>query len=100
MVLLWAFAGTLKIDLTAVAFLGLGVLLASGVLTLKDIGQQGDVLGTFIWFAILFAISGQLNAMGFMGYLGQRLGARSAAFPGPPPTWSSSSPTSSSTTSS
>jgi DASS family divalent anion:Na+ symporter len=81
MVALWALAGTLKIDLTAVAFLGLGVLLASGVLTLKDIGQQGDVLATFIWFAILFAISGQLNAMGFMGYLGQRLGGALGGLP-------------------
>jgi DASS family divalent anion:Na+ symporter len=74
MVLLWAFAGTLKIDLTAVAFLGLGVLMATSVLTLQDIAKQGDVLGTFIWFSILFALSGQLNALGFMGYLGQRLG--------------------------
>ena len=73
MVVLWGLAGTLKLDLTAVAFLGLGVLLASGVLTLKDIGQQGDVLATFLWFAILFTLSGQLNALGFMGYLGQKL---------------------------
>ena len=75
MVLLWAFAGTLKIDLTAVAFLGLGVLMATAVLTLQDIAKQGDVLATFIWFSILFALSAQLNALGFMGYLGQRLGA-------------------------
>jgi DASS family divalent anion:Na+ symporter len=81
MVVLWALAGTLKIDLTAVAFLGLGILLASGVLTLKDIGQQGDVLATFIWFAILFAISGQLNTLGFMGYLGQRLGGALGGLP-------------------
>ena len=73
MVVLWALAGTLKIDLTAVAFLGLGVLLATGALTLKDIGQQGDVLATFLWFAILYTLSGQLNALGFMGYLGQKL---------------------------
>jgi divalent anion:Na+ symporter, DASS family len=75
MVLLWAFAGTLKIDLTAVAFLGLGVLMATSVLKAEDIAKQGDVLGTFVWFSILFALSGQLNALGFMGYLGQRLGA-------------------------
>jgi len=81
MVLLWGLAGTLKLDLTAVAFLGLGVLLASGVLTLKDIGQQGDVLGTFIWFAILYTLSGQLNALGFMGYLGQRLGGALGGLP-------------------
>jgi len=83
MVVLWGLAGTLKLDLTAVAFLGLGVLLASGVLTLKDIGQQGDVLATFMWFAILYTLSGQLNALGFMGYLGQRLGAALGGLPWP-----------------
>jgi DASS family divalent anion:Na+ symporter len=81
MVLLWGLAGTLKLDLTAVAFLGLGVLLATGVLTLKDIGQQGDVLATFIWFAILYTLSGQLNALGFMGYLGARLGGALGGLP-------------------
>jgi DASS family divalent anion:Na+ symporter len=81
MVVLWGLAGTLKIDLTAVAFVGLGVLLATGVLTLKDIGQQGDVLATFLWFAILYTLSGQLNALGFMGYLGQRLGGALGGLP-------------------
>ena len=83
MVVLWGLAGTLKLDLTAVAFLGLGVLLASSVLTLEDIKQQGDVLGTFIWFAILYTLSGQLNALGFMGYLGQRLGNSLSGLPMP-----------------
>jgi DASS family divalent anion:Na+ symporter len=82
-VVLWGLAGTLKIDLTAVAFLGLGTLLATGVLTLDDIKQQGDVLGTFIWFAILYTLSGQLNALGFMGYLGQRLGLALGGVPRP-----------------
>ena len=81
MVVLWGLAGTLKLDLTAVAFLGLGALLATGVLTLKDIGQQGDVLATFVWFAILYTLSGQLNALGFMGYLGQRLGGALGGLP-------------------
>jgi DASS family divalent anion:Na+ symporter len=73
MVGLWAAAATLGLDSTAVAFLGLGVLLATGVLTLGDIGKEGDVLATFIWFAVLFTLSGQLNELGFMGYLGERL---------------------------
>jgi DASS family divalent anion:Na+ symporter len=81
MVVLWGLAGTLKLDLTAVAFLGLGVLLATGVLTLEDIKQQGDVLATFIWFAILYTLSGQLNTLGFMGYLGQRLGGALGGLP-------------------
>jgi DASS family divalent anion:Na+ symporter len=83
MVVLWALAGTLKLDLTAVAFVGLGILLATGVLTLKDIAQQGDVLATFLWFAILYTLSGQLNALGFMGYLGERLGGSLGGLPWP-----------------
>jgi DASS family divalent anion:Na+ symporter len=86
MVGLWGLAATLKLDSTAVAFLGLGVLLASGVLTIGDIAKEGDVLATFIWFAVLFTLSGQLNELGFMGYLGERLasalGGVSAGFAG------------------
>jgi DASS family divalent anion:Na+ symporter len=73
MVALWAMSSSLGLDSTAVAFLGLGVMLATGVLTLKDISKEGDVLATFIWFAVLFTLSSELNALGFMGYLGQRL---------------------------
>jgi len=73
MVALWALSATLELDSTAVAFLGLGVLLATGVLTLGDIATQGDVLATFIWFAVLFTLSSQLNELGFMGYLGEQL---------------------------
>ncbi len=80
MVALWASAASLGLDSTAVAFLGLGVLLAAGVLTLGDIAKEGDVLATFIWFAVLFTLSGQLNELGFMGYLGERLAAALGGF--------------------
>ena len=73
MVALWGASATLGIDTTAVAFLGLGILLATSVLTLGDIAREGDVLATFIWFAALFTLSDQLNRLGFMEFLGQRL---------------------------
>jgi DASS family divalent anion:Na+ symporter len=69
----WVMAGSLKLSLAAVAFAGLGVLLATNVLTLDDINLQGGTLVTFIWLAVLFALSGQLNELGFMGYVGARL---------------------------
>ena len=81
MVALWAVAGTFGLDSTAVAFLGLGIFLASGVLTLEDIAKEGDVLSTFIWFAVLFTLSDQLNQLGFMGFLGQRLADMLGGFP-------------------
>ena len=46
-------AGTLKLDLTAVAFAGLGALLATSVLTLDDIKKEGGTLETYLWLAVL-----------------------------------------------
>jgi len=71
----WVLAGVLNLDRTAVAFAGLGALLATSVLTLEDFRHEGDTLVTFLWLAVLFALSGQLNEMGFMGYVGERLAA-------------------------
>ena len=73
MVVAWIFAGALKLNLTAVALAGLGTLLATRVLTLDDIYLQGGTLATFLWLAVLFALSGQLNELGFMSYVGERL---------------------------
>jgi len=79
----WVLADTLKINTTSVAFMGFGVLLLSGVLTLDDIAKQGDTLATFLWLAVLFALSGQLNELGFMGYVGERLASRLAGLSWP-----------------
>jgi DASS family divalent anion:Na+ symporter len=75
MVVGWIFADHLKLNVTSIAFAGLGVLLMTNVLTLDDIARQGDTLATFLWLAVLFALSGQLNELGFMSYAGQRLAA-------------------------
>jgi DASS family divalent anion:Na+ symporter len=71
----WIFADALKLNVTSIAFAGLGVLLMTNVLTLDDIAMMGDTLATFLWLAVLFALSGQLNELGFMGYAGGRLAA-------------------------
>jgi len=73
MVVAWVLAGKFGFNLTAVAIAGLGSLLATKVLTLDDINLQGGTLATFLWLAVLFALSGQLNEMGFMGYVGERM---------------------------
>ena len=72
----WVAADYLKLNVTSIAFAGLGVLLLLGVLTLQDIADMGDTLVTFLWLAVLFALSGQLNELGFMGYAGERLAAQ------------------------
>ncbi len=69
----WIAADSLKLNVTSIAFAGLGVLLMTNVLTLDDITMMGDTLATFLWLAVLFALSGQLNELGFMSYAGGRL---------------------------
>jgi DASS family divalent anion:Na+ symporter len=79
----WIFADALGLNVTSIAFAGLGLLLMTNVLTLDDIAGQGDTLATFLWLAILFALSGQLNELGFMGYAGQRLASHMGDLPWP-----------------
>ncbi|HZM00450.1 MAG TPA: DASS family sodium-coupled anion symporter [Planctomycetota bacterium] len=79
----WVTAGTFGLNVTAVAFAGLGVLLSTRVLTLDDIAKQGDTLATFVWLAVLFAMSGQLNELGFMGWAGERLAGQLAGLSWP-----------------
>jgi len=69
----WILGDMLKLNVTSIAFGGLGLLLLANVLTADDIAKQGDTLATFLWLAVLFAMSGQLNELGFMGYAGQRM---------------------------
>ena len=79
----WIFADKLGLNVTSIAFLGLGLLLMAGVLTLNDIASQGDTLTTFLWLAVLFALSGALNELGFMGYAGQILARYMGGFSWP-----------------
>lgn len=74
MVLGWALASPLGLDATAIAFMGLAVLMIGGVFTLGDIKSSGDALETLIWFAILYAISTELDRLGFMQYVGGHMG--------------------------
>jgi DASS family divalent anion:Na+ symporter len=81
MVVLWALAEPFHLDSTAIALLGLSVFLVTGVLTLGDLSGEGDVLVTFLWFAALYSLSAQLNQLGFMGHLGQRLAGTLGGLP-------------------
>jgi DASS family divalent anion:Na+ symporter len=59
-----------EINKTAVAFLGLGVLMLTNIFTMKDLSGEGQALGTLVWFAILYSMSVFLNKFGFMGWIG------------------------------
>jgi len=66
MLILWSLSGIFPIDKTAVAFGGLGILMATRVFGVEDFKSQGEALSTLIWFSILFAMSTELAHLGFM----------------------------------
>ncbi|EKB50618.1 DASS family sodium-coupled anion symporter [Cecembia lonarensis] len=70
LVMAWSLSELFGIDRTATAFLGLGLLLLTGVYTPADIRKEGEALVTMIWFAILFAMSMALYDLGFMSHVG------------------------------
>jgi len=70
MVFLWVMSGTWHLDKTAVAFLGLGVLMVTNIFTVEDMRVEGNALATLIWFSILFSMSVYLDKLGFMGWVG------------------------------
>ncbi len=70
LIIAWALSDILGLDRTAIAFLGLALLLLTGVYTPADIRKEGEALITMIWFAILFSMSMALYNMGFMNYVG------------------------------
>jgi DASS family divalent anion:Na+ symporter len=73
MVGLWVLSGTLGLDKTAIAFLGLGVLMVTNIFTLEDMREEGNALSTLVWFSILFAMSVYLDKLGFMGWVGDHI---------------------------
>ena len=73
MVFLWVMSSGWGLDKTAIAFLGLGILMLTHIFTLEDLRGEGDALGTLIWFAILYTMSKYLNEFGFMGWLGDHI---------------------------
>ncbi|MBN2816719.1 MAG: DASS family sodium-coupled anion symporter [Campylobacterales bacterium] len=73
MVFLWVMSGSCGLDKTAVAFLGLGILMLTNIFTLEDMREEGNALGTLVWFAILFSMSLYLNKLGFMSWLGEHI---------------------------
>ncbi len=83
MVVLWSISSTFNIDKTAIAFLGLTVLMVSKIFTIEDFKGEGSALSTFIWFAILYTLSSFLNKYGFMNFIGEGLASYVTAFSWP-----------------
>ncbi len=81
MLLLWAgvpamiFGDGLAVNATAVAFLGLSVLILTGVLTWDDVLKEKSAWDTIIWFGVLVMMATYLNKLGLVGWFSSSIEA-------------------------
>jgi len=71
---LWATSEWNKIDATIVAFIGIGVMLISRVITWEDILAEKGAWDALIWFGGLVTMAGQLNTLGFIKWFATSMG--------------------------
>ncbi|MDH1604104.1 anion permease, partial [Empedobacter sp. GD03739] len=65
---LWIFGGSLSIDATTTAFIGLTLLLLTSVLTWEDVKSEKGAWDTIVWFAVLVMMASSLNELGFIDW--------------------------------
>lgn len=74
LLLLWAdvpmrvLGPTFQLDATTTAFIGLSILLLTGVLTWQDVLGKKAAWDTLIWFGALVMMAGQLNTLGVIAW--------------------------------
>ncbi len=74
LLVLWIFGDALGVDPTTASFVGLSVLLLSGVLTWEDVKSEKGAWDTLIWFAALLMMANQLKKLGFTTWFGNLIG--------------------------
>jgi|WetSurMetagenome_2_1015567.scaffolds.fasta_scaffold94480_2 divalent anion:Na+ symporter, DASS family len=74
-IILWSTATFTQIDATTTAFLGLGVLLVTSVLTWRDCLDEYGAWDALIWLGVLVTLAGLLAKYGFVAWLAKTLGA-------------------------
>lgn len=70
----WIFGNKLDIDSTTTAFIGLTLLILTGVLSWDDIKGEKAAWDTLIWFSALLMMAGQVNKLGVTKWLGNTIG--------------------------
>ncbi|MFC4056678.1 DASS family sodium-coupled anion symporter [Planomonospora corallina] len=74
LLLLWSLGSQLwGLPATVSAFVGVTVLLVTGVLTWGDLERERSAWTTLTWFAVLVMMAGQLQKLGVIGWFSQTI---------------------------
>lgn len=81
LLLLWVLGDTLGINATAAAFVGVAVLLLTGVLTWSDMARNASAWSTLLFFAVLVGMAAQLDDLGVTGWIGESVSSLVSGLP-------------------
>lgn len=70
---LWIFGTNLNITATTTAFIGLGALLVTQVLSWSDIKKEEGAWDTLIWFSVLVMMASFLNELGLIPWFSKTM---------------------------
>lgn len=73
LLVLWVFGEMVGVDPTSAAFLGLGLLLITGVLTWEDILSEKNAWDTFVWLSTLLTMSSFLSKFGMISWFSDHI---------------------------
>jgi len=71
---LWVTGEWSKLDATVVAFVGVSIMLLTGVIKWDDVLAEKGAWDALIWFGGLVMMAGQLNTLGFMKWFATSVG--------------------------
>jgi len=77
---LWVTGEWNKIDATVVAFIGVSVMLMTGVIDWNDVLGEKGAWDALIWFGGLVMMASQLNSLGFMRWFATAVGSSLAGW--------------------
>jgi DASS family divalent anion:Na+ symporter len=77
----WVLDKKIGLDATAVAMLGVITLLVTGVLDWNDAIHEKSAWDSFIWFAIMVTLSGQLAELGAIKWISGKIGSSLIGYP-------------------
>lgn len=67
---MWVLGSLLGINATAAAFAGIAILLATRVLSWRDMAANGSAWSTLLFFAVLVGMADQLSELGVIDWIG------------------------------
>lgn len=72
LLVLWIFGEFFQMKAVVAAFIGMSILIATGVLNWKDLAKEGQAWETFFWFSILILLAKSLTTVGVTAWFTQQ----------------------------